>query len=299
LVYSTYLGGGGDDEGAGIAVDPGGNAYVTGLTDSTNFPITPGAYQTTTGGGGNWDAFVTKLNVSGSGLVYSTYLGGSGDDRGDGIAIDGSGNAYVTGGTVSVNFPTTRGAYKTTYDGTGYWNAFVSKLNPLGSGLVYSTYLGGTWDAEGSGIAIDGSGNAYVTGEAGSGFSTTPGGYQTTLGGESNAFVTKLNVSGSGLVYSTFLGGSGTDPGYGIAVDSNGNAYITGSTASGFPTTPGAYQTTFGEGNYDAFVSKLNANGSGLVYSTYLSGSLGLFRWYGGRMYLKDVQSNSCFCVPP
>ena len=230
---------------AGIAVDTSGNAYVTGYTCSSDFPTTAGAFQTTFGGGLT-DAFVTELNPTGSGLVYSTYLGGSGYDDGFGIAVDASGNAYVTGFTDSTDFPTTAGAFQTTFGGFG--DAFVTELNPTGSGLVYSTYLGGSDDDEGYGIAVDTSGNAYVTGYThSSDFPTTAGAFQTTYGGDRDAFVTKLNPTGSGLVYSTYLGGSDCDFGVGIAVDTSGNAYVTGITfSSDFPTTAGAFQTTLG-----------------------------------------------------
>ena len=221
---------------------------------------------------------MTKLNPTGSGLVYSTYLGGSADDRGDGIAIDTAGNAYMTGSTSSTNFPTTPGAFKTTFGGgvDEFFphDAFVTKLNPTGSGLVYSTYLGGSGDDSGLGIAVDPAGNAYVTGDTDSAdFPTTLAAFQPALDGPCDAFVTKLNLTGSGLVYSTYLGGSGCEGGGGIAVDAAGQPYVTGQTDStNFPTTPGAFQTA-NAGSADAFVTKLNPTGSGLVYSTYLGGS--------------------------
>ena len=254
LVYSTYLGGTSVENGNGIAVDAAGNAYVTGTTLSTDFPTTPGAYQTASGGGE--DAFVTKLNATGTALVYSTYLGGSGSDDGLGIAVDAAGNAYATGQTASTNFPTTTGAYQTTFGGVE--DAFVAKLNATGTALVYSTYLGGTGFDIGIGIAVDTAGSAYVTGVTEStDFPTTPGAFQTIYGGGEDAFVTKLNPTGTALVYSTYLGGSGLDGGNGIAVDAAGNAYVTGATGSpDFPTTPGAFQTTYGGGIYDAFVTK-------------------------------------------
>jgi hypothetical protein len=258
LVYYTYLGGTtGGAVGYGIALDTAGNAYVTGYTTSKDFPTTPGAFQPTFGGGNNFHAFVTKLNATGT-VVYSTYLGGSVSDQGAGIAVDTAGDAYVTGATTSTDFPTTAGAYQTTFGG-GAFDAFVTKLNPTGTALVYSTYLGGTEaDDDGTGIAVDSAGNAYVTGYTGStDFPTTAGAFQTTFGGGSyDAFLTKLNPKGSGLAYSTYLGGTGYDQGYGIAVDSAGNAYVTGITEStDFPTTAGAIQTTFGGGT-DAFVAK-------------------------------------------
>ena len=270
LVYSTYLGGSGTDYGLGIAVDSSGNAYVTGDTDSTNFP-TASPLQATLGG--PEDAFVTKLNAAGSALVYSTYLGGGGYDYGDGIAVDGSGNAYVTGGTTSPNFPTAS-PVQATKGGFG-WSAFVTKLNAAGSALIYSTYLGGSDDDDGYGIAVDPSGNAYVTGGTYSANFPTVSPLQATLGGPKDAFVTKLNATGSALLYSTYLGGSGNDRGSGIAVDSSGNAYVTGETDStNFPMAS-PLQATHGGGNWDAFVAKLNAAGSALVYSTYLGGTGG------------------------
>ena len=254
LVYSTFLGGSAFDEGLGIAVGAAGNAYVTGDTRSTNFPITAGAFQTTLGGSAG--AFVTKLNPAGSALVYSTYLGGSNNDDGKGIAVDLTGNAYVTGDTDSSNFPTTAGAFQTTLGGDG-GDAFVTKLNPAGSALIYSTYLGGSGLDRGLGVAVDASGNAYVTGDTRStNFPTTAGAFQTTLDGFADAFVTKLNPTGSALIYSTYLGGISFDEGLGIAVDSSGNAYVTGDTTSAdFPTTTGAFQASAG-GALDVFVAK-------------------------------------------
>ena len=210
LDYSTTFGGSGYDQGNGIAVDSSGNAYVAGFTASSNFPTTTGAFQTAYGGG-DYDAFVTKLNATGTGLVYSTYFGGSGYDQGNGIAVDSAGNAYVTGFTASSNFPTTTGAFQTAYGG-GSSDAFVTKLNATGTGLVYSTYLGGSGGDAGTGIAVDSSGNAYVTGNTNSSnFPATTGAFQATFGGYNDAFVTKLNATGTGLVYSTYFGGSGYD----------------------------------------------------------------------------------------
>ncbi|HEV2177808.1 MAG TPA: choice-of-anchor D domain-containing protein [Terriglobia bacterium] len=276
LIYSTYLGGNGNEAGAGINVDALGNAYVTGLTASANFPITPGAFQTSCSAcnGTNGNAFVTELNPVGSALVYSTYLGGSTSDSGQGIALDPSGNAYVAGIARSLDFPTTPGAFQTALKGAQ--DAFLTKLNSTGSALVYSTYLGGSSLDQAQGIAVDASGNAYVTGyTSSSDFPTTPGAFQTTCSNCANDhdFVTKVDPTGSTLVYSTYLGGSGTEFGYGIAVDASDDAYVTGSTTSfDFPTTPGAFQTR-NAGSYDASVTELNPAGSTPIYSTFLGGS--------------------------
>jgi hypothetical protein len=269
LVYSTFLGGTGADSGSDIAVDTRGRGYVTGQTDSADYPTTPGAFDRTFNGL-NRDAFVTKLNASGSALVYSTFLGGAGNDFGEGIAVR-DGRAYVTGGTAFFDFPTTPGAFDTTWNGG--LDAFVTKLNASGSALVYSTFLGGTGaDAFSVDVAVDTRGRAYVTGDTSSpDFPTTPGAFDTTWNG-TDAFVTKLNRSGSALVYSTFLGGSDVDIGEGIAVR-EGKAYVTGFTQSAdYPTTPGAFDTTL-DGGTDALVTKLNASGSALAYSTFLGGT--------------------------
>jgi hypothetical protein len=270
LVYTTYLGGSGGDNSSGIVVDAAGNAYVAGFTNSANFP-TANAIQATYGGGGN-DGFVTKLNASGSALVYSTYLGGDNSDQGEGIAVDSTGNAYVAGLTTSANFPTAN-AFQATYGG-GDTDGFVTKLNASGSALVYSTYLGGNNIDSGFGIAVDSSANAYVIGKTGSTNFPIANAFQATYGGgDIDAFVTKLNASGSALVYSTYLGGGKNDTGLGIAVDTARNAYVTGNTLStNFPTANAIQETNGGGGNDDAFVTKINASGAALVYSTYLGG---------------------------
>lgn len=275
LMYSTYLGGSGNDRGLGIAVDGSDNAYVTGDTTSTNFPVTAGAFKSTCSGG-PFHGFVTKINATSTApLVYSTYLCGTGDDAGTGIAVDSSGNAYVTGGTSSIDFPVTPGAFQTVNKSGGSSDAIITKLNSSGSGLVYSTYLGGTGVDQGAGIAVDGSGNAYVTGyTASANFPVTAGAIQSTYGGGPyDVFVAELNSTGTALVYSTYLGGTGDDEGTGIAVDSFGSAYVTGSTNStNFPITANALQVA-NKGGYDAFVSKIGSAGNLLAYSTYLGGS--------------------------
>jgi Beta-propeller repeat/FG-GAP-like repeat len=265
LVYSTYLGGSGTDYGYGIAVDADGNAYVTGETDSTNFP-TASPFQAANGGNG--DAFVTKLNATGNALIYSTYLGGSTSDMGAGIAVDATGNAYVTGSAYSTDFPTVNPFQATS---GGSYDAFVTKLNAAGNALVYSTHLGGSDTDYGQGIAVDAEGNAYVAGYTYSKDFPTVNPFQATLHGLINAFVTKLDGVGNGVFYSTYLGGNNVDFGQGIAIDAAGNAYVTGTTESvDFPTM-NAFQATYG-GDADVFVTKLNTAGSALVYSTYLGG---------------------------
>jgi hypothetical protein len=273
LVYSTYLGGTSDDSGHGIALNSNNNAYITGYTSSADFPTTGGAYQMANNGG--TDAFVAKLGSEGNTLAYSTYLGGTSNDEAQGIALDSSNNAYITGGTDSHNFPTTGGAYQTAYN--GHWDAFVTKLGPAGNALVYSTYLGGsTSDDSGYGIALNSNNNAYITGQTASAdFPTTGGAYQTANNGGADAFVTKLGSAGNSLAYSTYLGGTDSDAGKGIALDSSNNAYITGFTNSAdFPTTGGAYDTSF-NGAADVFVTKLSSAGNTLAYSTYLGGEDG------------------------
>ena len=273
LVYSTYFGGSSDDFVQALAVDGTGAAYVTGNTDSSDFPTTPGAFDTTST---HPIGFVTKLSPTGSTLDYSTLLGGSsGFDQPFAIAVDSTGAAYLTGRTGSADFPTTPGAFDRSYPG-GQESAFISKLNAAGSALVYSTFLGGSSNTNsGAGIAIDSSGAAYVSGvTASTDFPTTTGAFSTGYnGGNVDAFVTKLNPAGSSLVYSTYLGGNKSDDGNAIAIDSTGAAYVTGATDSpNFPTTAGAFQTSL-KGNTNGHVTKLNPNGSGLDYSTYLGGS--------------------------
>jgi hypothetical protein len=286
LSYSTYLGGSGYDGGTAIAVDAAGNAYVTGNTTSTDFP-TANAFQSTKRGPSNTsNAFVTKFSADGTRLVYSTYLGGSGSgaflgDGGSGIAVDAAGNSYVTGYTGSTDFPTAHAFQPTKGGPSSTANAFVTKLSVDGASLVYSTYLGGSGRTNpgdfGNGIVVDTAGNAYVTGVANSPDFPTANAFQPTRGGPyRNAFVTKFSADGASLVYSTYLGGSGSDNGVGIAVDAAGSAYVTGNTTStNFPTAH-AFQPSKGSDPSfrTAFVTKFSADGASLVYSTYLGGSL-------------------------
>jgi hypothetical protein len=281
LTYSTYLGGFGDDDPEGIAVDAGGSAYVVGTTASADFPVAGGVKRTLADG--DHDAFVTKLNANGSAVVYSTYLGGAFSwEAAHDVAVDAGGNAYVTGETMSPDFPTVN-AYDSSMGGTG--DAFVAKLSPSGSSLVYSTFLGGATDVNpdlfaasdyGYGIAVDAAGAAYVTGQTRATDFPTMNALQPTGGSNGatifDAFVTKLAPSGSALAYSTYLGGTDSDEGRGIAVDASGRAVVAGSTSStDFPTAAPLQ----GPGNTDAFVAKLTADGRSFVYSTYLGGFAG------------------------
>jgi hypothetical protein len=278
LLYSTYLGGSGEEMGLAIAVDDEGNVYITGLTYSVDFPATPGALDTTLDGGR--DAFVAKLNAAGDELLYATYLGGISWDYGFCIAIDDAGSAFV-GGFTHGSFPVTPGAAQTTFGGFG--DGFVAKLSPDGSAMVYGTYLGGSsWEGI-EGITVDAAGNAYVATHTHSpDFPTTPGAYDRVCDNcatnvSTDAAAAKLSANGSEFLYSTLVGGA--DPYCGeafrdVVVDSDGNAYLTGESCSvDYPTTPGALQGTFGGGEADAIVTKVNADGSDLLYSTYLGGT--------------------------
>ena len=292
LVYSTYIGDTGGASSNAIAVDAEGYAYIAGIAESTDFPVTTGAYQTKLkGGSGN--AFVCKMNQAGTALVYCTFLGGSNDqesgvypDTASAVAIDAQGDAYVAGETTSTDFPTTASVVQptNTNESPNGGSSFVSKLSPTGNALVYSTYLNSAIIA---GLAIDSSGNAYVTGDCWNSLAVTAGAFQTKfpIPNSTNLyttpFVTKLNSTASALVYSTFLGGTTEDSSYGIAVDASGDAFVVGSAFStDFPVTAGAFQKTnhaktkqyFIAGN--GFLAKLNPAGSGLVYSTYFGGSV-------------------------
>ncbi|MCL5006184.1 MAG: SBBP repeat-containing protein [Acidobacteria bacterium] len=291
LLYSTYLGGTGDDRGIRIAVDAAGEAYVAGFTDSLDFPAAS-AFQGSPGGGSCgttaypcpcFDAFVAKLSASGSNLIYASYLGGTGDDFASDIAVDSGGNAYVAGFTSAANFPTTHGALQTSFGG-GPFDGFITKIGPAGTALVYSTYLGGSGEDHVAAIALDASGNAYLTGQTNSANFPTEGAFQpsytaTTCGSALNsfpcfeAFVSKLNPAGTALIYSSYLGGTAASYGNGIGLDTSWNAYVTGwTTSKDFPVTPSAYETAY-NGSDEAFVAKVTPAGDALAYATYLGGS--------------------------
>ena len=259
LAFSTYLGGSSDDHGYDIAVDNSGNVWVSGVTNSSNFP-TLNAYDSTYNG--NQDGFVTKLNSSGNNLLGSTYLGGSGDEAYCLLVVDDAGKAYVTGQTSSSNFPTTAGVFDSTFNGG--LDIFVVKFGIVCSNLVYSTYLGGSGDDWGiPQIAVDGSGNAHVTGNTNSSNFPLVDAVDSTLGGPEDAFVAEVNSDGSRLLYGTYLGGSGIEVGEGITVDGSCNVYVTGRTnSSDFPTM-NAYDSSYnGAGGYygwgDVFITKLH-----------------------------------------
>jgi len=275
LVYSTYLGGSGNDRGYGIATDSEGNTFITGYTASSDFPLTD-PFDISLDGG--IDVFVTRINSQGDGVVYSTYVGGSSLDFGWSIAVDGSGNAFVTGQTYSSDFPTVN-PYQPLLAG-GENDAFVFKLNSQGNDLTYGTYLGGngsdwSWD-----IAVDAGGGAYITGGTGSSNFPRANPYDASLDGDADIFVSKLNFQGNNLIYSTYLGGNSeeSEGAYGIAVDGSGNAYITGWTLSNdFPiVSPFQYSNA---GGYDLFVTKLNSLATALVYSTFIGGSGNEWGW--------------------
>jgi hypothetical protein len=266
LIYSTFLGGSVIDEGYGIAVDPSGNAYVAGLTASANFPVL-NAYDA--GYNGQNDVFVTKLSPSGPSLLFSTFMGGSGNEQASGIALDGLHDIYLTGFTNSTNFPRLN-AYDSTYNGSD--DIFVAKLASAGKPLLYSTYLGGSAIDQAFAIAVGPNATAFITGYTTSSNFPTKSAFSSTLHGGTDAIVARLDATGKNLVYSTFLGGSSHEYAYGIVVDSRQEAYVVGATmSSDFPTLYALDSTI--NGSDDVFLTKLQSTGAVLVYSTLLGGS--------------------------
>ncbi|MFL6337244.1 MAG: SBBP repeat-containing protein [Pyrinomonadaceae bacterium] len=321
--YATFLGGSADDRVLGVAVNAQGEAYVAGLTTSSNLPGASNSLN------GTSDAFVAKLSADGATLLWATYYGGSGNEDARGLAVDAGGNAYITGITDSLNLPAVNAFQPSKGSTNNFIDAYVAKLSANGAALSYSTYLGGWRPDIGQAIAVDGAGAAYVTGNTGSydtgnaalrTFPVTAGAYQTDFpflnegGGNSAAFVTKLSPAG-GLAYSTFLGGLGRlvgsangdaepdDTGFGIAVSAAGEAYVSGRTESElFPATAGAAQGSYGGGLADAFVTRLNASGSSLLYSTFLGGASEEDRSAGavaldpaGNVYVTGTTSSTNF----
>jgi len=270
LVQSTFLGGNSSDEGFSLALDDEGNAYVIGYTQSVDFPITPGALDSVLGG--QTDAFVVKLRAKGPPLAYATFLGGSADEMGMGIAVDGAGTAFLIGYTESGDFPTTEKAFDRTHNGAA--DVFVARLDLSSGALEYATFLGGSSNDAGWGIVLDDGGSANIVGYTYSDdFPTTAGAFDTTLGGPTDVFVARLDPSGSALFFSTLLGGSSREVARSIAVDDWGNAHVTGGTFSqDFPTTAGAFDTVMSLFDLNAFVTKFTPGGGDLAYSTFLGG---------------------------
>jgi len=318
LLYSTFLGGLEGDDSRSVTVDQTGDAYLTGDTHSRDFPTTPGAFDRTCGADGacdfdgalsHGDVFLTKVSPAGDRLEYSTFLGGGDDDTGASVAVDSGGSAFLTGFAQSDDFPTTPGVFQPVR-GTDVWgDAFVTKVNPAGSALSYSTFLGGNEDADGGlALSLDASGNAYVAGTTGSGdFPTTPGAFDrshNSPGVADDVFVLKLNSTGEGLLYSTLLGGSGLEGWVSLAVSADGEALIAGFTDSmTFPTTTGAFRRSGGGGN-DAFLARVNVNASALLYSTFLGGQMDDFGWAvavdaSGDAYVAGATSSLDFPTTP
>lgn len=307
LDYCGYIGGTGTDQGWGIAVDRGGHAHVVGLTNSNefSFPVRGGPDLTLNG---RIDAFIAKVNPQGTSLVYCGYIGGAQNESADGVGLDASGNAYVTGYTASSesSFPVVRGPDLTFNGGTLYGDAFVAKVNPQGTRLVYCGYIGGSGNDRANGIGVDPRGNVYVTGFTASNQASFPvktGPDLTFNGGTYDAFVAKVNDKGNGLDYCGYLGGASTDIGQGIAVDAAGQAYAVGhtfSTQATFPARVGPDLTH--NGGADGYVAKLNPAGTALVYCGYLGGSrydfaFGVAVDTSGHAYLTGITQSTDFPV--
>jgi len=304
LLASTYLGGVYEDYGRSIAIDAGGNVYVTGETLSSDLPMTPGAYHTSRKG--HTDVYVSKFNSGLTSLLASTFLGGAtSHDYSKSIAVDAAGNVFVTGTTYSTDFPATRGTYRAV--NKGGWDVFVSKLNGDLTNLIASTCLGGKSDECGYSIAVDAGGNIYVAGETLSPeFPTTPGAYDTAYnGGYYDAFVLKFNGDLTSLLASTFLGGGASDYGRAMVIDAGGNVFVTGNTCSrNFPTASGVYSTVHNGGTDDAFVSKFNSGLTSLMASTFLGGQSGDFGKSiavdgGGNVYVTGETVSPNFPTTP
>ncbi len=346
LAYVTYIGGAMDEAGMAIAVDSSGSAYVTGYTDSPDFPTVAGSFQTKYQGAGTnfyfgptGDAFVFKLNAAGSALVYSTYLGGVDDDRGTAIAVDSAGNAYIGGETLSKNFPVLN-AYQLSYAGGGgspsfccgssapfmaFGDGFLTKLNPGGTGLVFSTYFGGSLDDTVTSLAIDSGGNVYIGGSTLSPDFPVLNAYQGAFAGAALATVQPVISTGDGWVakfgptgqpvFSTYLGGSSDDAVMGLAVDTTGAVYVTGFTSSAdFPVTANAAQPKFdgpstltGQKGFlwgDAFAAKLSPSGQTLAYSTFIGGSdddagMAIAVDSAGNAYIGGFATSTNFPITP
>jgi Beta-propeller repeat len=278
LTYSSFIGGTNTEHGCGVSVDEQCALFIAGDTKSVDFPVWPGSYDLTHNG--DVDTFCSKVDATGGKLVYSTFLGGALGDFGHGVIVDNKGQAHITGGTKSIDFPITAGAFQSIQMGEG--DVFVTKLNDKGTGLVYSTFVGGTGDEGslgGQGIAVDSTGAVYVTGFTGSAdYPVTAGVYQSALAGVVDVFCTKVSPDGSALAYSTYIGGANLDIANAIDIDAAGNAYCGGwSISNDYPTTPGAFETV-PNGNSNGVMSRLNATGSALDWSSYTGGSSDVVR---------------------
>ena len=294
LTYSTYLGSTGGETGYSVAIDGSGDAFVTGVTASTTFPVTAGVYQTTYAG--DADVFVTEFAPDGRSVIFSTFLGGTGTDTPAQILLDSSGNIYLVGTTTSSNFPTTSSVFQPTY--AGNQDAFLTEMKPDGSALIFSTYIGGTGTDFGTSMAFDASGDIYVTGSTNSTDFPTKNPLQLGNAGLYDAYVTEVNSTG-GLVYSTYLGGHLSDYGTGIAVNSAGDVYVSGYTYSNDFPTQSAMQSTFGGGS-DVFLTKFTPGSSSLLFSTYIGGtsldmSYGMIVDSSGAIYLAGTTQSPNF----
>jgi hypothetical protein len=272
LMFGTYLGGVLDDQGYNLAVD-GTGVFVTGWTSSADFPATPGSYDSTSDG--MMDAVVAKFDLSGTQLLFATFIGGSGNDAGSDIAVDASGAIIITGWTASPDFPVTPGAYDTVYSGGGGLAAdgFVAKLSGNGDQLLRATYIGGSGDDLPSSLALGAVGEVYITGGTGSSdYPTTPGVGGSTPEGGTDAFATKFDPTLSSLIFSTYLGGIDEDDGWEVVANAAGDVWVAGRTFSlNFPVTPGAYDTSY-NGSFDIFIAKLDPTAAGLVWATFIGG---------------------------
>lgn len=287
LLYATYIGGANNEEGGGIAINSAGEAYITGYTKSSGFPVTAGAYDVTYNGAGNYhDAFFLKLNGAGSALLYSTFLGGSlHNDNGNAVCINSSGDAVIAGNTSSANFPVTAGAYQVAHGGAS--DVFICQISPSGNGpadLIYSTFIGGSAAENAYGLKLTSAGEPVACGYSQSlNFPVTTGSPLLTHSGSNDAVLIKLNSSGSQLLYSTYLGGTEAEIAKDVFIDNTGHVYLTGYTASpDFPVTQGAYDTSHNGGSArtviksDVFVTKVNLQGNGMadiLYSTFVGGT--------------------------
>ncbi len=304
LDYATFLGGSGIDNAASVVVDDQGNAYITGRTDSSNFPTTAGAYDTTVSG---LDIYVTKVNPLGTGLVFSTYLGGSDSDQASSINFDDNGDVYVTGYSMSNDFPTTAGAYDTTHNGN--YDGIITKLSSTGASLIYSTYIGGTSFDSVNGGMLRPDGQMIIVGStSSSNLPTTAGAYDTTHNGMGDLFVSCINATGQSLNFSTFFGGSQGESCYGggnIAIGEYGSIFVCGRTMSfDIPTTPGCYDSTGGGMNQDCFLVRFKKDCSDLIYSTYYGGggddeAYGIAKDIHGNIYLGGFTTSSNLPTTP